>query len=74
MNRDLLKGNLLQVKGLAKVWWGRLTDDDLEKVGVEIDKIIGLIQEKYGYTSEQAQQEFNQRIAEYEASLIEKAG
>jgi len=67
MNKDLLKGNWLQVKGRAKVWWGKLTDDDMEKVGGEIDKIIGLIQEKYGYTSEQAQQEFDQRMAEYEA-------
>jgi len=67
MNPDLLKGNWLQVKGRAKVWWGKLTDDDMERVGGEIDKIIGLIQEKYGYTSEQARQEFNQRMTEFEA-------
>jgi uncharacterized protein YjbJ (UPF0337 family) len=53
------------VCGQAKIWWGKLTDDDLEKVGGKLDKFMGLIQEKYGYTREKAEQEFNQRIAEF---------
>ena len=47
MNSDEFEGKWKQVRGEAKVWWGKLTDDDLEKVGGKFDKFIGLIQEKY---------------------------
>jgi uncharacterized protein YjbJ (UPF0337 family) len=65
MSNDEFQGRWKQVRGQAKIWWGKLTDDDLEKVGGKLDKFMGLIQEKYGYTREKAEQEFNQRIAEF---------
>ena len=45
----------------AKIWWGKLTDDDLDKVAGKYDQLIGLLQEKYGYTREQAEEEFKKR-------------
>jgi uncharacterized protein YjbJ (UPF0337 family) len=47
--------------GQTKIWWGKLTDDDLEKVGGKFDKLIGLLQEKYGYTQQQAIDEYRKR-------------
>ena len=61
MNNNVFEGKWKQVRGEAKVWWGKLTDDDLEKVGGEYDKLIGLLQEKYGYTQQQAQEEWEKR-------------
>lgn len=58
MNKDVLKGKWKQIRGQAKVWWGELTDDNLEKVGGKFDKIIGRLQEKVGYTQPQAGKEF----------------
>jgi uncharacterized protein YjbJ (UPF0337 family) len=66
MNKDVFEGKWKQIRGQAKEWWGKLTDDDLERVGGKFDKFIGLLQEKYGYTREHAEDEFNKRIAEYE--------
>ena len=51
----------MQLRGQAKVWWGQLSDDDLEKVGGQFDKLIGLLQVKYGYTKQQAEDEFKKR-------------
>ncbi len=68
MNKDEFEGKWKQVRGEAKVWWGKLTDDDLEKVGGKYDKFIGLIQEKYGYTREKAEQEYNKRMDEHLAA------
>ena len=68
MNNDEFEGKWKQVRGQAKVWWGKLTDDDLEQVGGKFDRFIGLIQEKYGHTRENVENEFNKRMAEYEAS------
>jgi uncharacterized protein YjbJ (UPF0337 family) len=61
MNNDVFQGKWKQMRGQAKIWWGKLTDDDLEKVDGNMDKLTGLLQEKYGYTREQAVDEFNKR-------------
>jgi len=49
------------MRGQAKAWWGKLTDDDLDKVGGKFDQLIGLLQEKYGYTRQQAEEEYRKR-------------
>jgi uncharacterized protein YjbJ (UPF0337 family) len=43
---------------------GKLTDDDLERTGGKIDQLIGILQQKYGYKREHAEQEFNKRVEE----------
>jgi uncharacterized protein YjbJ (UPF0337 family) len=67
MNKDVFEGKWKQMRGQAKQWWGKLTDDDLERAGGKADQLIGLIQEKYGYTRERAEEEFNRRLKEYDA-------
>lgn len=61
MNNNIFEGKWKQMRGQAKVWWGKLTDDDLEKVGGNFDKLIGLLQVKYGYTQQQAEEEYKKR-------------
>jgi uncharacterized protein YjbJ (UPF0337 family) len=61
MNNNIFEGKWKQIRGQAKVWWGKLSDDDLEKVGGNYDKLIGLLQEKYGYTQQQAEAEYQKR-------------
>ena len=61
MNNDIFEGKWKQIRGQAKVWWGKLTDDDLQKVDGKSDKLIGLLQEKYGYTRQQAEEEIERR-------------
>ncbi len=61
MNKNILEGNWKQMRGQAKIWWGKLTDDDLEKVNGNLDKLLGVLQEKYGYTQEQAREEYEKR-------------
>ena len=64
MNKDVFEGKWKEMRGQAKVWWGKLTDDDLEQTGGKADQLIGLLQQKYGYTKEQAEAEFNRRVTE----------
>jgi uncharacterized protein YjbJ (UPF0337 family) len=65
MNQDILAGKWKQMRGEFKTWWGKLTDDDFDRIGGQKDKLIGLIQERYGYTREQAEQEVERRLQEY---------
>jgi uncharacterized protein YjbJ (UPF0337 family) len=65
MNQDILSGKWKQMRGDLKTWWGKLTDDDFDRIGGQKDKLVGLIQERYGYTREQAEQEIERRLQEY---------
>jgi uncharacterized protein YjbJ (UPF0337 family) len=66
MNTDILQGKWKQIRGEAKKWWGELTDDDLDKIAGERDKLIGVMQERYGYTKDNAEREVARRLREYE--------
>ena len=46
MNTDQLKGKWHQLKGEAKIRWGKLTDDDLDQANGQTEKLIGLLQER----------------------------
>ncbi len=65
MNQDVLEGQWKQMRGQVREWWGKLTDDDLDRVQGKTEKLIGLLQEKYGYTKAQAEAEVNRRMNEY---------
>ena len=59
MNRDILEGQWKQLKGKVKQQWGRLTDDELERINGHYDELAGLIQERYGYSRDEAANELD---------------
>ena len=69
MNKDVFEGKWKQIRGEAKAWWGKLTDDDLERAAGKIEVFAGLLQEKYGYSREAAANEIDKRVTEYETNL-----
>jgi len=59
MNPEILKGRWNQLKGDIHTKWGKLTDDDLTQIQGQTEKMIGKLQERYGYKREQAEKELN---------------
>jgi uncharacterized protein YjbJ (UPF0337 family) len=59
MVSEILKGRWRQIKGAAKERWGELTDDDVDQIRGEWDRLVGKLQEKYGYKKEQAEAEIS---------------
>jgi uncharacterized protein YjbJ (UPF0337 family) len=57
MNSDTLKGQWMQIKGKMRQQWGKLTDDDISQIQGNAEQLIGKLQERYGYSREQAQRE-----------------
>ena len=65
MNEDIFAGQWKQMRGEVKSWWSKLADDELDLIGGHKDKLIGLVQERYGYAREHAEQEVERRFKEY---------
>ncbi|TVQ57583.1 MAG: CsbD family protein [Rhodobacteraceae bacterium] len=60
MNWDQIKGKWTQVKGSARSKWGELTDDDIEKAAGQKDRMVGIIQEKYGIAKHEAEKQVDE--------------
>ena len=57
INHDVMVGKQKQVRGMVKQWWGKLTDNDLNRISGRYEELVGLIQERYGHTRDQAEKE-----------------
>ncbi len=57
INHDVMVGKWKQVRGMVKQWWGKLTDNDLNRISGRYEELVGLIQERYGHTRDQAEKE-----------------
>ena len=66
MNEQIFKGKWHQLKGEVKSRWGKLTDDDLDRAEGDAEKLIGRVQERYGYAREQAKREVDAFISGHE--------
>ena len=66
VNEDILKGKWKEIKGGIKEQWGKLTDDDLTKIEGKVEKLTGVLQEKYGYSKEKAEDAYKGFIKKYQ--------
>lgn len=69
MNNDVFEGKWKQIRGEAKSWWGKLTDNDLDRAAGKVDVLAGILQEKYGYTREKAINEIDKHVTAFEAGV-----
>jgi uncharacterized protein YjbJ (UPF0337 family) len=65
MNTDVVQGKWKQAKGDIKNFFGKLTDDDMLKIEGGQDKMLGVLQERYGYTRDQAEAEWRKFTGQY---------
>jgi uncharacterized protein YjbJ (UPF0337 family) len=72
MNKVEFAGKWKQIRGQAQQWWGKLTDNDLEQVGGKWEQFVDILHVKYGYTREVAEDEFNQRMVQFNAQQRHK--
>ena len=64
MEQNVLEGNWKQIKGEIRKQWGRLTDDEVAQLEGSTQKLVGKLQEKYGWTKEETEKqlrEFSER-------------
>jgi len=59
MNWDQISGSWKTMKGKVREKWGKLTDDDLEVIAGKRDQLVGRLQQRYGYSKEEADREID---------------
>jgi uncharacterized protein YjbJ (UPF0337 family) len=57
MNREQLEGSWNVMKGKVREQWGRLTDDDLDVIHGRVEQLVGAIQQRYGKSYDEAEEE-----------------
>ncbi|MEZ5490465.1 MAG: CsbD family protein [Gammaproteobacteria bacterium] len=60
INSDIVEGKWKKLKGRAKQQWGKLTDDELNRVNGSAEELSGLVQERYGLSREEAKKQVDQ--------------
>lgn len=59
MNETSLKGHWNELQAEAKTMWGKLSDDELQEIGGQKDKLLAKLKQHYGYGKEKAQEELD---------------
>ena len=62
MNEDILKGKWLEIRGRVKEKLAKLTDNDLGEFEGKSEKLLGLLQKKYGYIRDKAEPEYKNTV------------
>lgn len=57
MNKEVLETQWVQAKEFLRDKWPRLTEDDLRQINGRFDQLSDKLQQRYGYTSAQAEEE-----------------
>jgi len=69
VNEDILEGKWKQFRGRAKEAWGDLTDDDLDRIEGKRDRLVGTLQERYGWSREEADREVDRWMSDLDRSF-----
>jgi uncharacterized protein YjbJ (UPF0337 family) len=64
MTSDILEGKWKQIRGKVKETWGDLTDDELDQISGRRDRLVGKLQEKYGHSRMEAEQEVDRFLTD----------
>ena len=68
MNWDQFEGKWKQAKGSLREQWGKLTDDDVDRIGGQREQLVGRLQERYGLAREAAEKQADAWWSNYDAT------
>jgi len=63
-NQDIILGKWQELEGLVQQQWGKLTDDDMQRLSGKTEELAGVLQQRYGYGKVQAEMEINHWVSD----------
>ena len=62
MNWDQVEGQWKELKGQVREKWAKLTDDDVESIAGKKDRLVGRLQQHYGFKKETVEADLDKFI------------
>jgi uncharacterized protein YjbJ (UPF0337 family) len=69
MNKDIIAGKWKELKGKAKEEWGKFTDDELDRAQGKAEQMVGLLQQRYGYTKGKTEEEYDRFLKTHSSEV-----
>ena len=69
MNEDILKGKWNQLKGELQKEWVKLTDSDVDQIEGELTRLQGVLEEKYGQSSDEIKKKIKEFINRFDEDI-----
>lgn len=69
MNKDIIQGKWKEIKGDLIKAWGKVTGDEWEQTRGDATAISGVLQQKYGYAKDEA----NEKVSSFFSKYSDKA-
>ena|SRR3989338_5488753 len=66
LNENIIKGKWHQIRGDIRAAWGKLTDDEVDRTKENLERITGLVREKYGIAQDEARKKLDAIVSRYE--------
>ena len=64
MMRDaVFEAKWKQMRDQIRVWWDRLSDGDVDQIAGRYERLVSVLQEKYGYTRAEVEAEITRHMA-----------
>lgn len=63
---DAIEGKWKQFEGSVREEFGKLTDDDMAEIAGKKDRLVGKLQERYGYVKTEAEKAVNDWLSRRE--------
>jgi uncharacterized protein YjbJ (UPF0337 family) len=54
MSTDFAQGKWQEIRGSIQAHWNKLTEEDLEQIGGQLNELEGRLQNRYGWARDQA--------------------
>jgi uncharacterized protein YjbJ (UPF0337 family) len=67
MNNDIAEATWVQVREQTRKWWGKLTDEDLERISGKSERLADALQDRYGYTRQNAESQGERWMHDHQA-------
>jgi uncharacterized protein YjbJ (UPF0337 family) len=66
LNEEQIRGKWNEIKGGIRNVWGRITEDDLEKVKGNFSELTGIVEKKYGQTKETIKKDIDKLMSSFD--------
>jgi uncharacterized protein YjbJ (UPF0337 family) len=67
--KNITDGKWQELRRQVKAWWGQLSDSDLDQIQGRYEPLIGKLQERYGYTRQEAESEIQKFLMQANITL-----